>query len=760
MDSPQQGSKKKPLFSRGLLSLASMLAIASLSFASHAASVYTVSTDSDEPSNYSDGSSACGSPCTLRAAIRAANANGGADTIIIPDGFNPHLNYGDSDPKGIDENAAKLDDLDITGDLTITGQGSSRNIINAAGLIGGVGDRVFHILNGADVTFNNVSIQGGHLTIEVDGDDNIIGTPAGAGIFIQASSYVTLNNVEVTDNTITTNSSADFTTVGGGIYVADTATIIINDSDITDNKAPSGGGINNAGRADIRRTLIDNNEATDLNDPTADSSSGGGGGGINNQGGYLSLGTSTLSNNSSTQLGGGINSANLAQNNGNIVITNSVVFNNHAEFGGSGIASFGPLSINNSAITENTALSTTTAGSRGNGAGIFNHGLGNLDMVNSTVSHNTGAHSGGGIFSARDISLTNVTIYDNEAEPCTSGADCVENSRLGGNQIALFTSSDSRPSMLLSNTIIGDGPGSNPAESPCDGSTGYTGDILSQGYNMESSDSCGLVIAKNDQVNIAIADLGLAALRMDPSPPASIELIGGRAAASEVNALEAGSPAINNGTDESCPLVDQRFMVRDTCDVGAYEYGATEQQGGNSYVDLKATIADTPDPVAPNNTQQPLTYIIVVTNLYVDNPANDVTISIDLPDTYSVSPGGISFSATGTKPTCTAPKANNIVSCQADSIDGLGRVEIFISGYPLVEGTITAKVDVNSHTSDAFQQNNVNITEDTVVDSKAGCVTNFGCSTSTSGGGGGALHPFALLLTTLILLGRRFRTAC
>ena len=547
MNTPQSDTKKRPFLSRGLWPLANILAIASLSFSSHAA-VYIVNNDGDETGNYTNGSSSCGSPCTLRSAIRAANANPGADEITISEGFNPQLSNGDSDPKSIDENSAKLDDLDITDDLEIFGENSTgRNIISAA-LDGGVGDRVFHILNGADVKFQNVSIQGGKLTIETekdsDGKDKIIGKPAGAGILIEASSVVTLTDVEVTNNTITTNSLADFNTVGGGIFVADTATVIINDSEITQNEAPSGGGIANAGRADIRRTLIDGNDATDSNDPSSSAVSGGGGGGINNQGGYLSMGTSTLSNNTSTQLGGGIYFANQGQNNGNVIITNSVVYNNFSEFGGAGISSFGPLSINNSAITENTSESRTTPGSRGNGAGILNSGLGSLDIVNSTISNNTGAHSGGGIFSSRDINLTNVTIYDNEATPCTdSSADCIDNGQVGGNQVALFTSSSSRPNMVLSNTIIANGPTSNLAEPPCAGSKGYSGDIRSQGYNIESSytepsNTCGLIHAKDETT---IADLRLAALDEDPDRPEEIMNIGNQSttlfAARQVNAL-------------------------------------------------------------------------------------------------------------------------------------------------------------------------------------------------------------------------------
>lgn len=754
MNTLQPDSKKKPFLSRGLWPLVNMLAIASLSFASHAGSItYTV--DSSGDGSVTGSSSTCDSPCTLRAAIHASNNNPDADTIIIPDGFPLiTLNYFDADPKAADENAAKLGDLDITGDLTIIGASSSGRNIIAASFTEGVGNRVFHIHNGFEVTFNNISIKGGRLSIETV-NDAIIGKPAGAGILIEASSTVTLDNVEVTENTITTNSSANFSTVGGGIFITDGAVVTINDSVISKNEAPSGGGINNAGRADIRRSLIDANKATDDNDPTQASSSGGGGGGINNQGGFLTLGTSTLSNNSSTQLGGGLNITNLGQNNGNVIISNSVIFNNHAEFGGSGIANIGPLSINNSAITGNSAASTITAGSRGNGAGIFNL-IGSLDVVNSTISHNLGAHSGGGIFSYRDVNLTNVTIYDNEADPCpVLSTDCSENSMIGGNQVALFNSNNSNPTMALSNTIIGNGPASNGTEPPCSGSTGYLNYISSQGNNMESANSCGLVHAADQR---DVADLHLAALDNDPERPTETEKIGNDLnntlfAARQVNALEAASTAIDRGGNDSCPLVDQRYMLRIApCDIGAYEYGATVQQT-NNLVDLKATITDTPDPVGPNET---LTYRITVSNLYVDTAADGVRISIALPSSFSVNTNGINSTATGTTPDCVGPDAaTNTIICTVSSISGLGRVEITISGSTsLLEGTITARVDVSSNTLESFTQNNVNITADTVIDPDKS-VTNFG---GGSGGGGGAFHPFTLLLTALILLSRRFRT--
>ena len=62
--------------------------------------------------------------CTLRAAIREANALAGADTITLPAGRDTLTLVGE-------DSTGAAGDLDITGDLTITGAGSGTTIIDA-----------------------------------------------------------------------------------------------------------------------------------------------------------------------------------------------------------------------------------------------------------------------------------------------------------------------------------------------------------------------------------------------------------------------------------------------------------------------------------------------------------------------------------------------------------------------------------------------------------------------------------------------------
>lgn len=695
------------LFRRTLISIAGALAFSAIPVTSPALDYY-IDTGVDTASNASSGSPSCGSPCSLRAAILAANANPGADTIHLGE-FNLSLFI-----NGSDEDSAVTGDLDITGDLTIIGEQSvSRNPIDASGL----GDRVFHVIGNTEVVMRNIAIIGGSVT-----------NMGGGGIYVSHNGYIELDNVELRSNTVVAD-LASFETVGGGIYINVPARAKITNSLFYKNKAPAGGALSNSGRAEVRGSVFDDNEAyKNLN-----------GGAINNAGGYLVLGNSTVKNNRATQSGGGMYNSNLGENFGAVVITNTEFFNNTAAAQGGAIANFSPLSINNSSINNN--LSTF------DGGGIYNSGIGNIDMINSTVSENSG-RSGGGIFNTRVINLTNTTIYNNFSAPCTVACDggTSNNGLIGGNQVAIFTAGGaSNPELTLANTIIANGPASNPNEPPCSGDTGYTANISTVGNNMENDETCGLISSHplNDLTNVLSAEL--LDLEIDPNYPNT----------TSVHPLDGDSEAIDQGSNSNCPAVDQRFLVRDDlCDIGAYEFGASQQQVGG-LVDLRVTIADSPDPVAPNSDNQPLTYAIAVTNLYVDDAADDVVVEFSLPASFWFD--RITATSTGATPECGQPDASNVITCTVSSIAGLGQVEFFISGTPTVVGTITLTVDAFSTTIDAFPQNNRDVKEETVVNNEADDTDNHGTPSRRRGGGSSDL--LFLALAGLPLIARRYFSA-
>ena len=703
------------------LSLVGALSLLALPLSGQAAT-FQVNTSSDDISTYLQGpATECSSTCSLRAAILAANARSGTDTILLGTIPTISLNQG-----GSGEDSALTGDLDITDDLVITGQiAGGRNIIRGNDI-----DRVFHIRDGAKVTMQNISIIRGLVTND-----------PGAGIYVQGSSRVELVNVEVRSNNVirdqnAANGNSQFQVVGGGIHVDFDATAIIDSSDIVQNTAPSGGGLSNAGRTEIRRSLINANTA---NGSGAFSN----GGGLANLGGFLNVGSSTISGNTTSNQGGGVFITNQQLNIGSVIISNSAITGNQSALNGAGIANLGPLSINNSVVSDNQVVSSGFF--RGNGAGIYNAtGFASLEMVNSTVSGNSGAYSGGGIFNNRDLSLTNVTLYDNTVTSCVG---CSGNQGIGGNQLALFSSSVSNnPSLVVANTIIADGANSNVNEAACAGDTGYESWIQSLGNSMSSDASCDLDDS-NDLEDVT--NLGLDPnLAIDPDYADS---------STAVHALQAGSPAIDAGASDQCPLVDQRFLRRDSgnCDIGAYEFGATEQIS-TGLVDLMASISDSPDPVAPNNSSIPLIYEITVSNQHADNTANDVVVIIDLPDSFSVNNVNAPPPDSASTPSCSSPDANNVLTCTIAVIPALARAQIFITGIPTRGGTIVAEVEVFSQRQEEAFQNNNNASAETEVTSTANNIDNFDQGNRSPGAssGGGALHPL-LLLAGLILLRRR-----
>jgi predicted outer membrane repeat protein len=171
---------------------------------------------------------------SLREAVCAANNNPGADTIELGSGTYTLTSAGTG------EDANCTGDLDIIGDLTITGQGATKTIID-----GNKTDRVFDI----DPTgFGSFTVQIGNLTIQ----NGSAGSSDGAGIRASGND----DTVQVGSCTISGNDADNY---GGGVYCAGTCTI--NNSTIATNSADNGGGIYNTGAVTITNSNIETNNA-------------------------------------------------------------------------------------------------------------------------------------------------------------------------------------------------------------------------------------------------------------------------------------------------------------------------------------------------------------------------------------------------------------------------------------------------------------------------------------------------------------------
>jgi CSLREA domain-containing protein len=308
--------------------------------------------------------------CTLRAAIQETNALPGHQTVVLPAGEYVLTRSGN------DENVSAIGDLDITGDLTIVGAGTTGTAITQE-----TSDRTIDVREGAVVEIS-------HLTIRhVPGAG---GAPCGGGI--RNSGDLTVFHVEIRDNVVR----------GGG-----------------------GGVCNAGGTLRLSDSLISGNCACLI----------GPGGGVLNTGGALAILERLVisSNHGDTTGGGGI------ANYGSMIVRDSLITDNGTggqASGAGGIANSGSgasLVVINSTISANRA--DPQGGSPGGGA-ITNEGKGAVTLVNSTVVGNEASSAAGGIFTRNDGSVTaliNAVVANNDSANCPESQFYVPPQSLGHN---------------------------------------------------------------------------------------------------------------------------------------------------------------------------------------------------------------------------------------------------------------------------------------------------------------------------------------
>ena len=297
--------------------------------------------------------------CTLRAAIQEANVFGGPDTIILPSGA-----YTLTIP-GRDEDVAFSGDLDLFGQLVISGTGTPMPMVDADGL-----DRVFDIQDDAEVEIKHVTTRGGYpgdemkgggirnegtLTLAggvVEGNHTTGFVGYGGGIFNDGP--LLLNNSIITGNWTTGQQG-----YGGGIYSRQPMTIT--DSQVSDNRTTGkyglGGGIHTRSRLWVIRSTITGNKTNGWNSD---------GGGIYGFSPPMDIISSTISYN---QIGVGEGD--------------------------------------------------------GRGAGVFQHNPNFPDnllrIVDSTFIGNVADGFGGGLFAGTDVVITNTTFISNMTQRGGSG---------------------------------------------------------------------------------------------------------------------------------------------------------------------------------------------------------------------------------------------------------------------------------------------------------------------------------------------------
>jgi hypothetical protein len=303
--------------------------------------------------------------------------------------------------------------------------------------------------------------------------DNEASNEYGGGI-VNIGNYaqVNISNTNIHENLAST--------YGGGIY--NDSTLTINASSIINNNNAgiSGGGIYN-----VNTGTVDLSGASEVNNNDAFES----GGGIYNAGTMTIHEASNVNGNGDNitpESGGGIyNIGTLEINEG------SNVNGNYSLLAGGGITNFGGgnTNINSSTIDSNSMGDNNGNGS---GGGIYNSGTNSsLTLTSSTISNNTSEDHGGGIYNELEATLIiqnstvsgNVSIITQSNGIYTSSS--VETAISSSTIVYNFDyeiNVDSNASLRISNSIVGD---NNNTEENC------TGNIISEGYNLESGTSCG-----------------------------------------------------------------------------------------------------------------------------------------------------------------------------------------------------------------------------------------------------------------------------
>ena len=284
---------------------------------------------------------------SLRDAIATANANAGsgtADTIDF---------------------ASNLSGATITlaqGQLELSGAGGITTTIDASTLASPVVisanklGRVFLIDANVHAAFAGLNIANGQLHDDI-----------GAGI--ENNGNLTLTSDAIQNNAV--NQSDSSGRDGAGIY--STGTLTIDDCTIANNSALTegdGGGLLNTGMATISNTTISGNSSVL-------------GGGIWNQGAMTLSGVTVSGNGSSSGEGGGIFNFYLG---GTLSVVNCTLTDNSSGIGGAIYnQALAPVTVTQSTIANNTAVTPSQSGTISGGGGIY----GGVTLINSIVAGNT-----------------------------------------------------------------------------------------------------------------------------------------------------------------------------------------------------------------------------------------------------------------------------------------------------------------------------------------------------------------------------------
>jgi len=290
-----------------------------------------------------------------------------------------------------------------------------------------------------------------------------------------------VNLLTIQDSWIAKNNAGRYG--GGTINFLGTILAITDTSVLTNQAYDFGGGINNSGILRVFSSTIAGNSV--INHEFVSRF----GGGIHNNRNANLYHTKIVSN--TADYGGGIWNDTMAVLN----VDASEIIRNHAHSAGGGLGNFNQVQLNKSTIANNT-----TTGLAG---GIYNEvdnlGGGVVVITNSTVSNNWAEDDAGGIYNSANLIIKNSTVvsnrtdanHENTSESRRWFVGGIVNYIGAGNHVGVTTIQNS---IIANNQSATDHPDSPRPD--------LYGDVNSLGYNLIGNSTGGIGFVEDDLLNL------------------------------------------------------------------------------------------------------------------------------------------------------------------------------------------------------------------------------------------------------------------
>jgi CSLREA domain-containing protein/fimbrial isopeptide formation D2 family protein/uncharacterized repeat protein (TIGR01451 family) len=350
---------------------------------------FTVNTTAD---TVTPGACAAATPgqCSLREAIIEANATAGTDTIIVPTGT-----YTLTRPRNAaDHHTSQQGTLEVQDSVNIVGAGQTTTIIQGGATLATSVDKVISFnqdidfFTNASVSVSNLTIQNGNNRGDCCSTQDGFGGAFDYDTGTPGTATLTMTNVTIQNNAVTDGQ-------GGGFTMFNT--------------------LNGTGFATLTNVIVQNNDATAISDATATCCGDGGGGVIDARSRIVMSNVQVLTNHTHTAgtvtpTGGGLFFSGQHTQPQSHISGGSISGNTAAGMGGG---------INNEAtllIDGGTVISNNTSGNEGasanfaGGGGIVNQASDGMTLSKVTITGNSTAGDGGGLFNGGGTGIGPVVI--------------------------------------------------------------------------------------------------------------------------------------------------------------------------------------------------------------------------------------------------------------------------------------------------------------------------------------------------------------